>query len=43
MLGKKYECVDIKEPSAVEMAKHQDLFASYGIGGTIGGSDIEPF
>jgi len=43
MLGKEYECADIKEPTAAEMAKHKALFESYGIGGTIGGSDIEPF
>jgi pyruvate formate lyase activating enzyme len=43
MLLKKYQCAEIKEPTAAEMAKHQALFMSYGIGGTIGGSDIEPF
>jgi pyruvate formate lyase activating enzyme len=42
-LGRSYECAEIKEPTAEEMAAHQALFASYGIGGTIGGSDIEPF
>lgn len=42
-LGKDYHCAAIKEPTAEEMTKHQALFESYGIGGTIGGSDIEPF
>jgi len=42
-LGKRFECSTIKEPTAEEMAKHKALFESYDIGGTIGGSDIEPF
>jgi pyruvate formate lyase activating enzyme len=43
MLGKKFECAEVEPPTPEEMAQHQALFASYGIGGTIGGTDIEPF
>lgn len=43
MLGKQYECAETREPSAEDMAKHKAIFESYGIGGTIGGTDIEPF
>lgn len=42
-LGKEYKCAAIREPSAEEMAKHMALFESYGLGGTIGGSDIEAY
>ena len=41
-LGQPYLCADIHEPTAAEMSEHFELFKSYGIGGTIGGSDIEP-
>ncbi len=42
-LGRAFECAAIEEPTAEEMAQHFAIFAHYGIGGTIGGSDIEPF
>lgn len=42
-LGKDYQYYAVREPSKEEMAKHMALFESYGIGGTIGGTDIEPF
>lgn len=42
-LGQEYKYYATREPSAEEMAKHMELFKSYGIGGTIGGTDIETF
>lgn len=42
-LGREYKYCTAREPSPEEMAGHMALFESYGIGGTIGGTDIEPF
>ena len=42
-LGKTFQLATVIEPTADEMELHKALFESYGIKGTIGGSDIEPF
>jgi len=42
-LGKDYSCADIEPPTDEEMLAHRTLFDSYGLEGTIGGTDIQPF